>query len=209
MSHACEEQRQLLMAYVQEELQPLERARLESHLENCKRCNALKLQITSSLSAAKAWAPEVDPEHFEHLVRRLSPYLEQRQERSRIGFSLLLAGAVAAALLLVVSIRLGTLSPARDRDTSSATDRVVAAQPTPHIRMVTSMDWDGKVSAIDAQTSRITMTRGFGWSSSKAATAEGSWSVLQASTWRSSGPASSSRSRPEARAASWESRKAA
>jgi ferric-dicitrate binding protein FerR (iron transport regulator) len=166
MTQLCEEQRPLLIAYLKNELAPLESARLESHLARCRRCTALKDEVSRSFGAAKAWKPEVSGERMDQLVARLSPYIAEaeRTRGTRAPFfalgGALAAGAAAIAIVVAISFLGGTnqpLEPAPARPEPS----VIAVRPTPHIKLVASTSWDGRVDAIDATRSEISMSRGF------------------------------------------------
>jgi hypothetical protein len=178
MTQVCEEQRLIMVAYMQDELAPLERTRFESHIAHCRRCHALNDELSRGFSAAKSWSPKVSEEHLDRLVDRLQPYMtESKTKRSFVGFSLGFAAAaavigfvIAAVVMMRVKkdehakVEVAAQTPAMVPTPPVAPTPpapVSAQQPTPHIKMVTSADWEGEVQPIDAIESRIAMTRGF------------------------------------------------
>lgn len=162
MNQACREQAELMIADLQGELLPLERTRLEAHLANCGRCTALQDQLRQGLEAVRHWSPEIDPEHLDRLVDRLTPYVGAHSARPRWVLGLGFAGAVAAAALFAfVSLSpVATEAPIPAPREGSAAE-LTTSRPTPHIRMIKSGDWAGQVQLADANTVRVTMSRGF------------------------------------------------
>ncbi|MCC7382438.1 MAG: FecR domain-containing protein [Deltaproteobacteria bacterium] len=162
MNQACREQAELMIADLQGELLPLERTRLEAHLANCGRCTALQGQLRHGLEAARHWSPEVDPEHLDRLVDRLTPYVGAYSARPRWVLGLSLAGAVAAAALFAfVRLELAATEAPLIAPRERSAGELSTSRPTPHIRMIKSGDWAGQVQLADANTVRVTMSRGF------------------------------------------------
>jgi hypothetical protein len=177
MTHPCEEQRALLIAYLKDELAPLEKTRLDSHLGHCRRCVQVKDELARAFGATSAWTPEIAEEHLDGLVERLSPYiLEAERARQPRPFALAFAAAaglaVAMLFVFVVLPRMMTTvqenrqaiaktEPAPIAEPEKTSAAVLAVRPTPHIKLVASASWDGRVEALDDVRSEITMKHGF------------------------------------------------
>jgi anti-sigma factor RsiW len=73
---ACRELVELVTAYLDDAMQPAERARLEAHLADCDGCTTYIEQMRQTIAATAAAGPEVIP--HEALERLLRVYREFR-----------------------------------------------------------------------------------------------------------------------------------
>jgi hypothetical protein len=176
MTHPCTELRQDMVAFLTGELEPLAKARLESHLAHCAGCQSLRAELDRGLDAARHFEPELDAEHLRRLKARLSPYTESRVgEHSQLlawgGISL-----VAVSLLLVVGVviwgrHLQPVAPtpivpiqvAKETaplPVAPAPAVVARSEPTPFVRLLTGGGWDGTVQVEDRKLS-VRLSKGF------------------------------------------------
>jgi anti-sigma factor RsiW len=117
MSQACAELRAELVAFLDEELAPEARARVEAHLADCAACRAELERLWKALGALDALPATQPGPGFE---ARLEAALARERKPAwwarwlRPAPALALGGALAAALLLVVLVQ-GTAPPAGPR----------------------------------------------------------------------------------------------
>lgn len=165
----CRGPRALLMEYALDDLDPLKRQRVESHVERCDACAALLARYQTSFASAKTWDPEVPPDDLERMVGRLTPYIESQRPRRAswmVGFGSFALAAAAAAVFfvgrttapeVVVPIPVAAVSPTK----IAAPIEVERSQPTEHLRVVASSDWNGRVKRTDGKHTQVEMSEGF------------------------------------------------
>lgn len=163
---ACFKIREHLLDHHFDELEGLEKQRVEAHLENCADCRSVVDRLGNAFTAATSWEPEPKPGEIDRLVDRLTPYLEQPEPERRFGAAYGVGLALAAGLALFFFLR-GAPERAAIEATPLAqveetpVEAVVRAQPTEHLRVVSSADWNGAVTSPDGSTTEVRMDRGF------------------------------------------------
>jgi hypothetical protein len=167
MSNPCFKIRGHLLDYHFGELDGLEKERVEAHLGNCAECRTVVERLDRAFSAAAKWQPEPKPGEIDRLVERLTPYLDHPEDeapprtRWMYGVGLALAAGVAALLALGPP----RPKPATEPEIEAAPLAVVDAPvqrvaPTERVRVVSSVDWNGRVRKAK-DTTRIEMEQGF------------------------------------------------
>jgi hypothetical protein len=172
MSQSCEQHRDTMVAFLRGELGPLERRRVEAHLDNCDDCTTLRGELELGLEAAAAWHPELPAERLDDLIARLIPYMERRGARRtfRPGWAVASLAAAAALLIALGGVILSRRSVPEPEPAVAVApepvplEPVVApvqhAEPAPWLRVVTPAGWDGKVTR-DGRAVEIAMQHGF------------------------------------------------
>ncbi len=173
MKTSCFKIREHLLDYHFGELDGLEEERVRLHLQNCDECRTVVERLGRAFTAAVDWEPEPKPGELDRLVERLTPYLqpeeEERAESSGWLFGVGLALAAGLALFMVYSAwkvdrPSFEATPVADQGpekTLPLVEEVVRSQPTEHLRMVASKDWNGEVRRSNAKVTRVSMDRGF------------------------------------------------
>lgn len=169
LSSRCEKYVGRLGQLAAGELRGLERTRLEAHLRACGSCRAAADALGAGLLAARSWQPQVSAEHLAALNQRLEPFVPARAgaTRGRRG-AWFAAGALAAALgVILIGLWPGSsptqLSAPQGRTLAQPVPlppAVERRQVSPHLRMVTSAGWEGRVEGEPGDHS-ITLASGF------------------------------------------------
>lgn len=129
----CAEAKKRITLLAGGDLEPDERALLETHVSSCEKCRALleacraDLELVGSLREAGSETPSFD-EFWGRLKNRLEP--ETRKRRSRILFHRVLRGVTAAAVLLIAVtflVNLGHEDPVRPPQMPTEKHEVVAS----------------------------------------------------------------------------------
>ena len=112
---SCQEIRQNLDDFVDEELSEQERLRVEQHLAACDACRQELAELRSLLEAARGLGPEVAPD------RDLWPTIESRLESDRsTGRQWWIQFAAAGIAAVILSVPLSVWWTGRSTDTSRA-----------------------------------------------------------------------------------------
>ncbi len=167
----------MLMEYALGELDPLKSQRVETHVERCDACRALLDEYAASFGAARDWDPEVPAVDLDRMVARLQPYMEPRPRRVVWWGAGVAAMAAAAAVAMFVlkpaeapapEPSPGVLQASRTMEVPDlpepaepAPPVVKRSQPTEHLRVVASEDWNGRVKQESPKKTRVKVTRGF------------------------------------------------
>lgn len=164
MSMTCTRYREVMVPHLCGELEPLERARLESHLGHCQSCARVREELAAGLSAARDFAPVLAPAHLERLVARLGPYTEARPASRPWLWALAAASLVLLAAALLTLRTAPVAAPGIAREGPPLAPPVAAAallrqEPSPWVRLLSSSDWDGRVESAGRAT-EITLRRG-------------------------------------------------
>src|SRR5688572_20490259 len=171
MKTSCFKIREHLLDYHFGELDGLEAQRVVSHLENCSECRAVLRRVGDAFNSAVQWQPEPKPGELDRLMERLAPYLapeeEEQKESSGWMFGVGLALAAGLALFMVYA----TWQPGREKIEATPiaesapkqipSEEVTRSQPTEHLRVVSSKDWNGSVRKSTTRVTRVSMDSGF------------------------------------------------
>lgn len=133
----CSEIQELLSSYIDDFLEPMEKEKVEKHLENCPQCQKelAELQQTVQMFASLNEEELIPPASFR---RELREKLEKAQSKKKVGFGEKVAGffsnfklkpwmplAMAAVLLIViVPVAMMGLWPSGTTNKEMATDSV-------------------------------------------------------------------------------------
>lgn len=182
MNPTCHSQREVLVEYVLGELDGLKAARLEAHLDNCESCARAHARLVEGLGAARSFEPKVADEELERRSRRLAPFLAVDERPARFGgfgrFTWVVAGAAACAVgvAMLVGLPPSALRPGaevaqvvEDLPAVAPSAPVAAFAPgpvqhqqlTPHLKAVTSPEWQGRVSHPEPGVTQVDMDAGF------------------------------------------------
>lgn len=167
---ACFKIREHLLDHHFDELEGLEKQRVEAHLENCADCRSVVERLGNAFTAAASWDPEPKPGEIDRLADRLTPYLDQPEPERKLGFAYGIGLALAAGLAMFFFLRRGEEggSPSVEplpvdpiaQVKQEPAEEVLRTRPTEHLRVVSSADWNGDVAESNG-TTRVTMDRGF------------------------------------------------
>ncbi len=165
---ACRGPRAMLMEYALDELDPLKRQRVESHVERCEACAALLAEYSASFSAARDWEPVIPAADLDRMIDRLQPYTQPRSRRA-VWWGAAAAGLAAAAAVVMFVVEPEGVAPEPAPEIVQATRKIEIpqppivhrSQPTEHLRVVASEDWNGRVRQESPKKTRVEVTRGF------------------------------------------------
>lgn len=155
------------MEYALDELDPLKRQRVESHVERCEACASLLATYSDSFASARDWDPEVPPADLDRMIGRLQPYVQPRPRRAVWWGAGVVGLAAAAAVAMFVIEPSVEEAPATESIQASRTLEIPEppvvhrSQPTEHLRVVASDDWNGRVRQESPKKTRVEVTRGF------------------------------------------------
>src|SRR5688572_21391151 len=100
----CADFRAQMVAYVRDELLPLERAHVETHVARCRSCALLEKKVALAYEAVNGYRPPSEAEHLARLKKRLSPYVTNarppRPTYLPIGVLAMSAAALIAGLVI-------------------------------------------------------------------------------------------------------------
>jgi hypothetical protein len=170
----CEEHLTAMVPYLKDELEPLRRTRIESHLGHCESCAAVRDRLAAGLDAARDWQPELEPDELDRRVARLGPYLADSSPTPRLAW---LAGAAIPVVLIAVGVVLWTgrdeavvapeepttvfdFSDGLSFDVIPGEPALTRHEPTPYVRLIAPRHWDGAMVRQGRRTT-IEMSRGF------------------------------------------------
>lgn len=169
----CADHRTRALDFVLDDLPPLERVRMEAHLDRCDGCRELTDRLNKAFAAARRWPPELGEQEMENLILRLEPYYLREEPRGGFGKFVFAAAALTAAIAVTTTgskdqqpltealaepiARAKVHVPVVER----AQAQIVRSSPRPFVKVVAGNGWDGKVGGASARSTSILMSRGF------------------------------------------------
>jgi hypothetical protein len=108
----CSEAEKLIVAELDEGLNPSQQERLENHLRECAPCSRVREETFALLSSIASDLPEEPGEEFWRLYNQsLNAKLKEQESKPVWSFWWKAAGVFVSAILALVVIRVATLQP--------------------------------------------------------------------------------------------------